>query len=155
MKRILSKGFEKYEFLNWRDVRYMEFRNRFDALAFLRSFLDDRGAMAFFRRLLGRESAFSTVPSLTDDQVLEELAVHLVTNNIRVLRRFERFYSDIQIAGYMQPGEAEAAPEAAEGEETEQEEEEQEQEPVPEELVEAQAEALKEAASSGAPICQA
>ena len=41
MKTVLRKGFQEYEFFTWRDVRFMTFRDRTEATAFLRDFSDD------------------------------------------------------------------------------------------------------------------
>lgn len=154
MKNVFRKGYREFEFLNSRESRFMTFRDRFEAMAFLRDFFHDHYQMRQLRRLLERELVGINLSTMTDYGILERLADLLVSKHIRVVERYDLFesgfhaFTGIQEAEPVPPPEEEFVdePEAEPGEPPP---------PAPPLDAAAQAEALKRAAQSGAPFCEA
>ena len=89
MRHVIHQGFREFEFLRWQDSHLLDFRDRFQALDFLRSFRSDPSAMGHLRRLLADEGVFSTVSRLDDEEIIEQIATLLTNGRMRVLARHE------------------------------------------------------------------
>lgn len=162
MKTILRKGFQEYEFFTWRDVRFMTFRDRTEAAAFLNDFSTDPESMAFLRRLLDRASVLKSVRGLSDSEVIDAAAEMMVAERIRVLMRYDvvqpsalagEFFKGDEVPPPSEPAEP-GETEPATAEDTVTEAALPPDEPVPESVA-AQAEALESAAESGTALCEA
>ena len=154
MRKVLRKGFQEFEILSWRDIRFLEFKDRFSALQFLRDFIDDPHAMMHLRNLMERESAFKNVSALSDSEVLEEIASLLLAKRIRVITRFDTLQPSTFITPFP---EAEAEPEAMpiQAPPDRPSEEPEAVDPAFTAAAEDQAAVLTQAAQSGAPLCEA
>ncbi len=154
MRKVLRRGFQEFEILSWRDIRFLEFKDRFSTLQFLRDFIDDPHAMMHLRDLIGRESAFKNVSALSDSEVLEEIASLLLAKRLRVITRFDTLQPSTFITP---PPEAEAEPEAPpfEAPPDRPAEEPAAVDPALTAAAENQAAVLTQAARSGAPLCEA
>jgi hypothetical protein len=95
VKKFLLKGPHVYEIRNRRANPYpeteKEFHNYFDALAFLRGFLLDRADMTTLREVLVDDLAGRSPAGLTDYEVIEQLARRLVSGQLCVAARHDRF----------------------------------------------------------------
>ena len=154
MRNVFRKGFREFEFLNARETRFVEFKDRFQAMDFLRGFIHDALYMDKLRRLLERETFGLGLSTMTDYGVLERIAELLVTRRIRVVERYDLF--DAGFHAVAEEAEAAAAPEAPE--EFVDEPEMADEPPPPADLWPGpgdQAAAFVAAAASGAPFCEA
>ncbi len=154
MRKVLRKGFQEFEILSWRDIRFLEFKDKFSALEFLRDFIDDPHAMMHLRNLMQSESAFKNVSLLSDSEVLEEIASLLLAKRLRVITRFDTLQPSTFITPF---SEAEAEPEAPpfEAPPDRPAEEPEAVDPAIIAAAEDQAAVLTQAAQSGAPLCEA
>lgn len=153
MRGVFRKGFREYEFLNSRESRFMEFRDRFTALEFLRGFFYDQYYITVLRKLLEREMFGLNLSGISDYGVLERIADLLASGKIRVVERYGLFEDGFHAVSAVQEEVSEPAPE-----EEYVEEEEPEEEPLPEPappIAAAQAATLIQAAQSGAALCEA
>ena len=89
MRRVLRKGFQNYEVLEWHACRpedtCKEFRDRFAALNFLCSFMCDSLSMMNLRSIFYGGSYNGGSTRLNDHQMLEHLALRLVAGQLRIL----------------------------------------------------------------------
>jgi len=150
LRRVLRKGFQNFEVLEWHacppEDTCKEFRDKFAALEFLRPFMRDSLGMINFRKILNASSLNGVVTRQNDQQVLEQLAWRLVSGQVRIA---------------MLPAEFAEWRYAAPAPEIEQREEppltavpvEPVEEPVMPAAI-AQAAVLKQAAKSGTPFCE-
>lgn len=88
MSRIYSVGHQRLRFLRWNarssPGEQLVFRDRYDALAFLRRLAHDGDCLAELRRLFAEESGSQAILWVGNASVLEQLATRLVTGAIRV-----------------------------------------------------------------------
>ncbi len=153
VRGVFRKGFREYEFLNSRETRFMEFRDKFAALEFLRDFIHDHYYMTVLRKLLEREMFGISLSGISDYGVLERIADLLVAEKIRVVERYDLFEAGFHAVTPVE--ETVSAPPPAEVlVEEEETEEEPEEEAVPP-VAAAQAEVLIQASQSGTALCEA
>ena len=95
MKKFLLKGPHVYEIRNRRANPYpeteKEFLSYFDALSFLRGFLQDRSGMMNLREVLASDLTGGSPAGLTDHEVIEQLARRFVSGQLCVVARHDRF----------------------------------------------------------------
>ena len=88
MRRVIRKGFQNYEVLEWHACRpedtCQEFRDRFSALNFLCSFMRDSLSMMNLRSIFYGGSYNGGSTRLNDHQMLEQLASRLLTGQIKI-----------------------------------------------------------------------
>jgi hypothetical protein len=150
LRRVLRKGFQTFEVLEWHACRPGDtcevFRDRFAALNFLRSFLRDSQSMINLRIIFCGGPCSIDSTRLNDHQMLEQLALRLVAGQIRIA---------MLPAGFAEWGYVEPAPEIEPREEPPLTAEPVEpvEEPVMPAAI-AQAATLKQAAISGTPFCE-
>ena len=88
MRRVLRKGFQNFEVLEWHacppEDTCKEFRDKFAALEFLRPFMRDSLGMISFRKILNGSSLNGVVTRQNDQQVLEQLAWRLVSGQVKI-----------------------------------------------------------------------
>lgn len=154
MRGVFRKGFREYEFLNSRETRFMEFRDKFAALEFLRDFIHDHYYMTVLRKLLEREMFGISLSGISDYGVLERIADLLVAEKIRVVERYDLFEAGFHAVTPVEETVSEPPPEVVYVDEPEEPEEEPVAEPVPP-IAEAQAATLVQASQSGAALCEA
>ena len=87
----------------------MEFRDRFEAMEFLRGFIHDHHDMIQLRRILEREMFGTRLSTATDYHVLEQIADLLVAKKVRVVERYDLFEAGFH--AYVGEVEATSAPE--------------------------------------------
>ncbi len=89
MKRVLHRGFQHFEVLEWHERRpedvFREFRDWHAALHFLHPFLRDSLNMANIRKILYGTSWHGSSTRLNDYQVLEVFAWRLVYGQCKIL----------------------------------------------------------------------
>ncbi len=154
MKRVFQKGFREYEFFNPREIRFMDFSDRYEAMNFLRGFIHDHFQMTALRKLLERESLSRDLAGMSDYSVLEIIADVLATKRICVMERYDLFNAGVHKVGASIPDSSGDAIQSAPTEDAF----EPEPEPQPEQAPPSaamQAQALVAAAASGAPVCEA
>lgn len=88
MRRVLRKGFQKFQIIDWHerhpDDSFKKFRNKFSALGFLRGFMGDHSNMMTLRSILGGGLFNADFSRLSDHDVLDQLAWRLVSGQIRI-----------------------------------------------------------------------
>ncbi len=131
----------------------MEFRDRFEAMEFLRGFIHDHHDMIQLRRILEREMFGTRLSTATDYHVLEQIADLLVAKKVRVVERYDLFEAGFH--AYVGEVEATSAPEPEAVFADEPDEEPEPTEPPAMPDPEAQAAALERAAATGSPFCEA
>jgi len=125
LRRIFRKGYREYEFMNSRETRFVEFRDRFAALEFLRDFLHDHYYITVLRKLLERELFGINLSTVSDYGVLERIADLLVSKQIRVVERYDLFESGFHAVTDIMEAVSEPGEEFEEEEEYEEEPEEE------------------------------
>lgn len=153
MRNVFRKGYREFEFMNSRETRFVEFKDRFQAMEFLREFLHDSGSMNRLRRLLEREVYRVNLSAVTDYGVLEQIADMLASRRIRVVERYDLFEAGFHTYAGIEAAEAAAEPEPEFIDEPETAYEPEEPPPMPDPA--AQAAALERAAAAGTPFCEA
>ena len=169
MRGVFRKGFREYEFLNSRETRFMEFRDKFAALEFLRDFIHDHYYMTVLRKLLEREVFGLNLSAISDYGILERIADLLASGKIRVVERYDLFEAGFHAVTaveevvsepppeveYIEEEEAEPEEEAEEAEREEEAEEAEREEEAVTAAAAAQAEVLIQASQSGTALCEA
>lgn len=88
MRKILHKGFNKFEIFEWQEAQtgdiFKEFPDHFSAIEFLRCFVHDDFIMAGLRNLLGKDMVHLNFYNWTDHKVLEQLAWKLVYGSVKI-----------------------------------------------------------------------
>ena len=152
MRGILRKGFREYDFLNSRESRFVEFNDRHDAVMFLQGFSDDQYYMSVLRNLLEREVVGAALYEHSDLQVIEQLADLLVNRQVRVVERFDLFESGFHAVTATIK---EIPPPAPMEQFADEPDEVPAPAPPPPPPAANQAQAFKNAAQSGAALCEA
>lgn len=153
MKKVFRKGSREYEFFHTREVRFLEFEDRAQAMGFLRPFVHDSHQMQALRQLLEAEPSLWNMRGMIDYSVLEKIADLLVSGRLRVMERYDYDLAGVHAVISDRPEESapDEPPQEAPAHEPE-------PEPPPEEasnVAANQAAALVAAAASGAPVCEA
>jgi hypothetical protein len=154
MRNVFRKGYREFEFMNSRETRFVEFKDRFQAMEFLREFFFDPLYMNKLRQLLDRETYGINLSAVSDYGVLEQIADLLVSRRIRLVERYDLFEAGFHTYAGIEEAETAAEPEPEYIDEPETEDE-------PEAPVDlwpgaaTQAAVLVQAAVSGSPFCEA
>lgn len=113
MRKILRSGFQKIEILKWYESdttdSFMEFRDAFSALNFLRKFMHDHFNMVLLRNTLAEALSYTSISRLTDHEILQQLAWQIVRGYIKLVPRVDEVPRVVLLGRS-----AEAAAEAAE-----------------------------------------
>jgi hypothetical protein len=114
VRKVLRSGIQTIEILRWHECdpsdTFMEFRDSFSALSFLRNFMRDPFNMMTLRDALAESLPTINISRLTHDEILRQLAWQIVRGYVRLLPGIEKTQYDLRGA------EPEAAEEAAEPE---------------------------------------
>jgi hypothetical protein len=90
LRSVLQIGFQSFEILEWDEEdtgeEICQFRDRVSAYSFLRSLLHDSLSMVHARRILATISSSWDISRLNDHQVLEQLALQLVSGRFTIRR---------------------------------------------------------------------
>ena len=91
MRRFLRSGIQRVEILGWHEYcpsadLPMEFRDVLFAFSFLCRFMGDPFNMATLRHILAEEYSAQYVVRMTDHEVCQDLAVHIVRGHIILMQ---------------------------------------------------------------------
>lgn len=91
MRKVLRSGIQKIEILRWHESdttdTFMEFRDTFSALNFLRKFMRDPLNMMTLRNTFAEVLSYTSISRLADHEILQQLAWHIVRGSVKVVAR--------------------------------------------------------------------